>query len=110
VTNPDLERATRAGYDAQVPMCDWDVTSEKTRDSFRASFRTALLAFLALDDSGVERLARAIVSARDVNPDSSMMKRVGHDHFEHSYFMWEDAITEINAVIAELRKMAGGEG
>lgn len=53
-----------------------------------------------------ERVARAIVLARGVDPDSSMWRRVaahgtGSD-FEHAYFMWEDALAEARAAIAAM--------
>lgn len=54
-----------------------------------------------------ERVARAIVSARGVDPDASMRRRVaahGKDSdFEHAYFMWEDALAEARAAIAAMQ-------
>jgi hypothetical protein len=108
MTNPDLERAARAIAVRLIPayvndaiwaedLPMWRRRHERggtSTDNPIGTARTALLAFLALDDSGVERLARAIYP--ELDPD------------DIDQYGW--TMTEARAVISELRKMSGGEG
>jgi hypothetical protein len=134
MTNPDLERAARAIAVRLIPayvndaiwaedLPMWRRRHERggtSTDNPIGTARAALLAFLSLDDSGVERLARAAYFAHrgpdQYRPDHPNPKIAERSlQFLESIKLrdpdqWSVILTETRAVIAELRKMAGGEG